>query len=230
MVCNSGVSLIPAIEGKLHHFVVTGLYDGLFVMRDTETSTLWNHITGEAMNGPLLGRKLPVSNLLQMNVKQALILDPNVAVAISSRPFSGGGSRLGTNETLNSKFTGTLGTEDTRRPRMDMGLGVWTDTTRRYYPMERIRERGEAFIDEIAGRKVLIYIDPESATPAALFVNSNTAKLQGNEVLLNSGAVVRAGILLGRNGKSQSVERPQQIFTRWYGFALTFPGCEVFGQ
>lgn len=24
--------------------------------------------------------------------------------------------------------------------------------------------------------------------------------------------------------------RPFQIFTRWYGFAFTYPGCEIFGQ
>jgi hypothetical protein len=31
-------------------------------------------------------------------------------------------------------------------------------------------------------------------------------------------------------GRRQSSERPQQVFTWWYGFALTFPGTEVFGQ
>jgi hypothetical protein len=24
--------------------------------------------------------------------------------------------------------------------------------------------------------------------------------------------------------------RPQQLFSRWYGFALSFPGTEVYGQ
>jgi hypothetical protein len=38
------------------------------------------------------------------------------------------------------------------------------------------------------------------------------------------------GVLMSRDGKRQNVERPQQMFTRWYGFSLTFPGCEVAGQ
>jgi len=25
-------------------------------------------------------------------------------------------------------------------------------------------------------------------------------------------------------------ERPNQLFTRWYGFAYTFPGCEVYKE
>jgi hypothetical protein len=251
----------------MHHFDNVGLYDALFVMQDKETKTLWNHITGEALYGPLVGRTLgPLSNLLQTTVKQALIVDSNMRIAISDRVYFAGGRQFGTasgfgrgrgplpggraaaggaalgrgargargapnpNATLSDMFIATLGKEDTRRPRMDMGLGVWTNSTRRYYPMELIRQRGEAMIDEIDGRKVLIYVDPETFTPAALFVNSNTARLRDKEVRLDNGQVLRSGVLSNRGGRRQSVERPQQVFTRWYGFALTFPGTEVFGQ
>ena len=233
MVCNTGVSLIPTIDGTMHHFVVSGLYDALFVMQDTETKTLWNHITGEAVYGELIGRKLPVSNLLQINPKQALAMDPHMDVAISSRPFAESARRNAPDNpdaALSSRFIETLGTEDTRRPRMDMGLGVWSGDVRRFYPMETIRNRGQAFIDVIDNRKVLIYIDPESSTPGALFTNAGGAKVQGKEVRLDNGASLRSSVLVGRDGKPQLVDRPQQIFTRWYGFALTFPGCEVFGQ
>jgi Protein of unknown function (DUF3179) len=248
--------LVPTIDGAMHHFNNVGLYDALFVMQDSETKTLWNHITGEALYGPLVGRTLgPLSNLLQMNVKQALDADPATQVAISDRAYFGGSRQLGSasefgpgfrgvpgggagprpspgnaGAQLSEMFVATLGKEDTRRPRMDMGLGVWTGTTRRYYPMERIRERGEAFIDQLDGRKVLIYIDPETATPAALFVDSKNAKVQGKEIRLDNGAVIRSGAFFDHRGKRQASERPQQIFTRWYGFALTFPGSEVFGQ
>ncbi len=240
----------------MHHFNNVGLYDALFVMQDTETKTLWNHITGEAIYGPLVGRTLgPVSNLLQMNVKQALDIDPAIQVAISDRAYFVGGRQLGTagglganggagrggapgprpapgnvNAQLMPMFVETLGKEDTRRPRMDMGLGIWTGTKRRYYPLERIRERGQAFIDQLDGRKILVFIDPETNTPSALFVDTKTAKLQGNEVRLDNGAVIRSGVFFDRKGKRQVTDRPQQIFTRWYGFALTFPGSEVFGQ
>ena len=148
-------------------------------------------------------------------------------------PDGGPGRGLGPdnpNAQLSDMFVATLGKEDQRRPRMDMGLGVWTGATHRYYPMERIRERGRAFIGHLDGRKVLIYIDPETHTPAALFVDASAATTQNNEVRLDNGAVVRSGVLFDRGGKRQAAERPQQVFTRWYGFALTFPGCEVVGE
>lgn len=245
MVCNSGTSLAPAINGTMHHFNYVGLYDGLAVIQDSETKTLWNHITGEALYGPLVGRTLGnMSNLLQMTVSQALEMDPATQVAISDRTYFAGGRELGTapglsprpwapdnpNAQLGPNFVRSLGEEDTRRPRMDLGLGIWTAKTRRYYPTARIRENGDALIDEVDGRKVLIYIDTETSIPAALFADAKKAERKSNEVRLDNGAVVRSGVFYDSTGKRQNADRPQQLFTRWYGFALTFPGAEIFGQ
>ena len=231
----------------MHHFNNVGLYDALFIMQDTETKTLWNHITGEALYGPLLGRSLgPIGNLLPTTVKEALESDPKTQVAISDRPYyvagklMGGGpgipdpgaprNRLAPDAELNISFIQTLGKEDTRRPRMDMGLGVWTEKTTRYYPVAAIRDRGRAFVDRIDGKRALIYIDPETNNPAAIFVTASAARFQDDEIRLDNGTLVRSGVLLDRRGKPEAARRPQQMFTRWYGFALTFPQTEVFGQ
>jgi hypothetical protein len=131
---------------------------------------------------------------------------------------------------MNDRFAGTLGTEDQRRPRMELGLGVWTNNVRRYYPTTRIREQGRAFIDRLDGRTVLIYIDPETNTPVALYVKAAGAKMQEKDVVLDDGSSVRAGVLLDRRGKRQAMDRPLQMFTRWYGWSLTFPGGEIFGR
>ena len=220
------------------HFDNVGLYDGLFVMQDRESKTLWNHISGEALYGPHVGRTLgPVGNIMQMTVEEALEFDAAMQVAISDRPYTATGGRsgvpgqgnLGANAQLMPMFVETLGKEDTRRPRMDMGLGIWTDATRRYYPVDEIRARG-ALIDELDGRNVLVYIEARSATPTAIFVDAQRATVAGNEVRLDTGAVVRSGGLFDADGSRMEDDRPQQIFTRWYGYSLTFPRAEVFGQ
>jgi hypothetical protein len=213
-------------------------------------------VTGEAMYGPMVGRTLAhASNLLHMNVRQALTVDAKMPIAISDRQYFVGDRMFGTapgflggrgaerwapeqaNAQIVPSFVPTLGREDARRPRMDIGLGVWTTSTRRYYPMDLLRQypmdllrqRG-AFIDRIDGRSVLIYIEPETSVPAALFVSATTASRDGRDVRLDNGQVVRMGVLLDRNGRPQTPERPQQLFTRWYGFSLTFPGSEIAGN
>ena len=234
----------------MHHFDNVGIYDALFVIQDQETKTLWNHITGEAVYGPLVGRTLgPMGNFLQMSVEQAFIREPNISVAISDSLYfvngqafgrdtstagrgtgGGGPPRLGDpNASLNVRFIETLGTEDTRLERMEMGLGVVTGQTVRFYPMNVIRERG-ALVDTVDGRDVLVFIDQSTFAPAALFVDASSATLEDQEIHLDTGGIVRMGALFDAAGDQVDATRPQQLFSRWYGFALTFPGSQIFGQ
>lgn len=209
-------------------------------MRDTETETLWSHITGEGLHGELAGHRMPISNLLQMNASQALALDPETQVAISDRPgrarraiWKIAFSRLRADNPdarLRRMFRNTLGTEDTRRPRMDLGLGVWSDKARKYYPVETLREHDRTIIDEFDGRTLLVYLDPLTSTPAAIYTDASEASIDGREIRLDNGQVIRSGVLAGADRISVPTDQPQQIFTRWYGFALTFPGPDVYGQ
>ena len=235
MVCNSGVSLIPDINGEMHHFVNSGLYDALFIMEDEETKTLWNHVTGEALYGKLAGYRLPVTNLMQMNVAQALELDPGMQVAISDRPYRGAANMMppayspdNGDPQMMDMFTRTLGKEDQRRPRMDMGLGVWSEKHRRYYPVHTLRANGNPVIDEFDGKTLLVYLDPETFILSAIYVESRAARREGQDILLDNGLRVRSGRLVDADDRSLPVERPQQIFTRWYGFSLTFPNPEIY--
>jgi len=217
----------------MHHFINAGLYDGLFVMQDTETETLWNHISGTAMHGELVGHRLPVSNLLQMNVRQALDMNADIQVAISDRPISGMFSRMGPdngNAQLMGQFAVTLGSEDTRRDRMEMGLGIWTKDNRKYYPMDALKQQGRVLLDNFDGRSVLVYVDPLSSTPTALYVDATAAKIEGRDITLDTGQAIKAGMLVGEDDQALPMERPQQIFTRWYGYALTFPGADIYGE
>jgi len=229
VVCNTGVTMIPTLDGKEQLFTIAGLYNGLMMMKDLATGTLWNHFTGEAVYGKLTGHQLPVSNLSQMEASQALALDPEIRVAISDRPFVGRRAEPGNPDwEVPEYFVGTIGVEDMRRPRMDSGLGIWTAGASRYYPLQNIRKRGEVFMDDIDGRKVLIYIDPKTSVPDAIFVDSESARFKGQEIRLDNGFVVRMGTLLDKKGRIQPVDRPRLVFTRWYGFSLTFPETEIF--
>ena len=59
------------------------------MLGDEETGSIWNHITGRAVYGPLEGYTLPVFNLLHMTAEQALDRYPGLSVAISDRPVRG---------------------------------------------------------------------------------------------------------------------------------------------
>jgi hypothetical protein len=224
--------MTPIIDGAVHHFRARGLYDGLSLMEDEETGSLWNHITGKSVYGPLQGTSLPVYNLLHTNVKQVLEAYPDIAIAISERPVRGRGGRMapgsGQTRQLSSGFRATIVEEDTRRPTMEIGLGIWSGSTARYYPMDVLRDAGGAVVDTLAGRTVVVYLESESYTMAALYADASAAKLTDAGLDLSGVGTLRDGVLYGADGLRLEIDRPLQLFTRWYGFALTFPGTTIY--
>ncbi len=221
------------IDGKVHYFESRGLYDGVSLMMDLESGSLWHHITGEALHGPLAGKRLTgASNLLHMTVEAALNAYPDLPVAISDRPIKGRPSRMWAwaerVPVLRDRFRSTMLAEDTRRPTMDVGLGVWNDAIQLYYPMEHVLARDEYVIDELDGRRLLVYFDPVGRALSAFFTEATSATWEGDELHLDTGEVVRGGALVGADGNRRHMERPLQMFTRWYGYALMFPEAQIY--
>jgi hypothetical protein len=47
-----------AVDGQVLHFELAGINNQNFIMRDAETGSWWQQVTGEAIQGPLKGRRL----------------------------------------------------------------------------------------------------------------------------------------------------------------------------
>jgi len=229
--------MIPVVNGKTHRFGVRGLYNGLLLLGDYETGSYWDHITGKCLHGPLKGYTLETSPLLNMNVEQSLAQLPDVHVAISSE--------LNLMQRLLASiivplyksrwafippfvFKMTMGKEDERRKRMDFGLGVWAEHTHRFYPLKMLAKKSYAFIDKLDDRRILVYTDPTSNIPAAIYTDATKYDCYNDELKLDNGNIFRGGKLYNAQGVAQAVTYPMQMLTRWYGFSLTFPGCQLY--
>jgi len=46
------------VNGRLLHFHLAGINNQNFIMRDDETGSWWQQVSGEAISGPLKGTKL----------------------------------------------------------------------------------------------------------------------------------------------------------------------------
>lgn len=203
------------------------------MMRDYETRSLWNHITGECMYGPLAGERLPIFNLLQMTAKHALDAYPDLEIALSDRPIAGNRSRWSPwaerIPILGERFRNTMSPEDTRRPTMDVGIGVWREGgTNRFYPMEFVAAAGNVIVDDIDGHSIVVFYEPGAQALAALYVSATSGAWDGDVLRLDSGQTIKNGVLFDADGNRLPLERPMQLFTRWYGYALTFDNVEVY--
>ena len=126
-------------------------------------------------------------------------------------------------------FQATVKAEDDRRPTMDLGIGVWSENGARYYPLDVVRARGRAVVDTFAGERLLVYMDPANFVLAAFRVSGDDPRWDDDVLRLSDGSYVEAGVLYDADGARVSASRPLQVFTRWYGFSLTFPQTGIYG-
>ncbi len=206
------------------------------MLGDRETDSFWDHISGECFHGPLRGQALEVSgSLYYMKVKQVLKAYPDACIAVSRQSlFQKCLSQVFAWSSLRSKgfiprfFNKTMGEADTRLPRLDIGLGVWIDTNARYYPLERLKTHGNALFDTLNGQRILVYIDPISKVPAAIYSTASDYHWETGALHLNSHEVIKESRLYNEQEALLSMNRPSQTFTRWYGFSYTFPNCDIY--
>lgn len=57
-LCRTGIVFDPTVDRRTLTFEVAGLVRGNMLMRDRQTGTIWQQSTGEALAGPLRGRRL----------------------------------------------------------------------------------------------------------------------------------------------------------------------------
>jgi len=182
----------------VHHFSAGGLYNGLILLTDDETRSYWDHLTGEALHGPLAGRRLPVWSAPITTVAAALTRWPDATLSRSpgvglkgrfmqwkhGRPHRG-------NFWLPPGFKRTMGALDARQALEAPGLAVIVDGDAAFFPLNTLAQPRSA---RVGDRDLTVAIDPLDHSPFAV----------------------------DRDG-----ERPFQVFTRWYGAAFTWPDLRL---
>ena len=186
----------------MHHFSAGGLYDGLILLVDDETRSYWNHVTGEAVHGPLVGERLATWNLDYTTAGAALVADPTLSLSRSGRGLVARlmgfmhRRKIGTAGFLPPGFRSTMGAEDKRLTPMTQGLGVMFEREQRFYPVAALT--GGAVTEFVGSRQLRVALGEVDRVPRAVWQDDGTS--------------------------------PRQLFTRWYGFSFTFHGCSIHGE
>ncbi len=192
------------IDGQLHHFAGGGLYNGMVLLKDHESGTYWDHMTGEGLHGPLVGHQLEVWLTENTTVKAALQDYPDILLHQSSDLATELYWRKDHNAERDSYnimqeksalpgfFRDTMIEVDPRLPELTQGLGLFENDQARFYSFDAIPLAG--LTDEWQGQPVQIQWGT-SKLPYAIHPITG--------------------------------ERPMQLLTRWYGFSLTFPDVEL---
>ncbi len=234
-VCNAGMSFSPVVNDQTLEFYGVGYYDAMTLLADRQTGSYWDHLTGECLYGQLEGtvlRQLTTMNhstagqVLKLYPAAQFVVTTLTADKVQFEDFAEA-LRVAPEPQWFPQVLSSLDTEDKRLPRFEMGLGVWSQGNARFYPFTTLHAHDNVLFDEFAGQRLLVYADPETTNPLALFTDATSAEWRHDVLVLNNGQTIQNGALRQR-GETIAMPRPLQLFQRWYSFALTFPDCEVY--
>ena len=236
--CNMATHFSPVVNSEVHHFEGKGVYNGMMMLRDQETGSSWMHITGECVQGPHQGENLEVTNV-QMTTAAHIPSDTKIAISkpslktrlidalLINRSFR---QMLSGDGFMPAVFRLSMTTKDERLPEMTLGLGVWVGKESRFYSLETIRTNQNALVDTLNGEPIVAFIDSASKTPAAHYTSTAIQGWEDDSLMLDSGERLLNGFVYPADGSEPlPLNRPNQQFTRWFGFSYLFPDCEIYG-
>ena len=183
------------------------MYNGLALLRDEESGTYWDHITGEALHGRLAGTRLDIWPIAITTVEAALAEYVSVTLHRSDHRslkkwlMEAGARRkkslVHSPGQLPPFFRRTMGQVDARLPEMTQGLGIFEGGCGVFYPLDRI--------------------PPEGLEDC----------WQGRAICLRKGALDRIPQAIYADDPKS---RPMQLLMRWYGFCLSFSEVRIYGE
>lgn len=233
--CNTGMVFDPVLDGQTLHFQRRGSYDGLLLIWDEETGSYWQHITGICRYGPSEGKRLRVlTTTRQMTAAEVLLkqadarLLTGAPLTAAQQKISGAMEKMRANPAaVESSLVTEFTPEDKRRPRFEMGLGVWNGRVSTFYPLALLHTANNALITTFDGRPLLVYQSPEALSPSAVYLDVEQAQWEAGVLRLDGGATLQHDRLRQPDGSERALTGPRQLLMRWYGFALTFPDATL---
>ena len=146
------------MNGRVLHFYLAGINNQNFLMRDKETGTWWQQITGEAIYGPLRGASLELvpSDELTFGEWKSEVSDGRVLAEVPK--FK---KEYDSNwEPEVAKLPVVISFPGTELKSRDIVVGLRIEDASRAYPWETLRKQSPV-IDRVHGTPLLIVIGPD---------------------------------------------------------------------
>ena len=142
-------------------FQVFGVWRKNLVMRDHQTGTIWQHATGEAIDGPLKGCQLEMQTGWETTWGMLRNAFPQACYALPPRKFTGLMPKpilqrvLGITHWAN---LGGLSSPDTRLHSHDVVIGVIVNGATKAYPLDALRAQ-PVLVDQVGGESIRLVYD-----------------------------------------------------------------------
>ncbi len=217
------------VEGRRLTFEVFGLLQGVLIMVDRETGSVWTHLEGKAIQGPLKGARLTMLPVPQMTWGEWRRSNPDTMVLSQDTPFQDryrGTVRIGAFDSTEAQFG------DARLSANTLVVGVEAGGVFEAYPTEGLQGVGGVLNDFLGGQPVLVLYDGAAQTGIAY---SRVVREQALEFYNTSASGFelrdrQTGSLWNHHGQAisgplqgQSLKFVASFISEWYGWSGYHP-------
>ena len=229
------------VNGRELHFYLAGINNQNFLMRDKETGTWWQQITGKAVYGPMQGSVLELvpSDELTFGQWKSEVSDGKVfaPVAKYSKEYDSNW------EKEVAKLPVVLSFPGTEMKSRDVVVGVTIDGVARAYPWDGLVKQSPV-VDRIHGTPLLLAVGPDGKS-FRVFVSQIDGKeteffLKGEDndaVQGSAGEIGSAGVppAVARASRPRPTENGKASTASWSLVDSTtasewnFQGCAIAG-
>jgi hypothetical protein len=230
-----------SIDGRPLTFHLAGINNQNFLMRDEETGSFWQQISGKAISGPMAGRQLELIHsdeltfgLWKQENPRGAVLLPVAKYAKDYEPKDWE-KRIGKAKTV-------VDTSKTGIAPRELMLGLTVGQASRAYPLERVLSE-KLVQDRPGGQPVLLVVGPDNtsvrAFHAAVPGESETPDFyrpvepKNGIVMLDSltgGEWDFRGCAVSGNAQGRCLAPVTMLKDYWFDWQIYNPGTTVYGR
>jgi hypothetical protein len=181
------------VNGRQLHFHLAGINNQNFIMRDEETGSWWQQVTGEAIQGPLKGQKLkPVYHdeltftLWKQEQPNGRVLRPDEEIAKAGKYAPANWEQRMSQVPVTSSVVA-----DKLLDQRALIVGVRVNNVAKAFPLDALRKQN-LIIDELGGTPIFLVVAEDGRSVRAFERTVDGRKLEFFLTNVNGVALVDA--------------------------------------
>ena len=203
------------------------------VMADRQTNSVWSHLDGVAIEGPLTGTEMSFIPLIHTTWEEWLDLHPDTSVLSYDTDFQAQ-YRDVTIGMPNGRFAQDLLTIDDRLQSEALVLGIMVEDAFVAYPVSVLEQTSGVINDNVAGIPIVVFYDAQANAAIAFSrqVDGQEAQFEpvtGDSFLARDSV---SGTLWDFSGRSvaedASLDFVTSYLSEWYGWSAYHPATTIY--
>ena len=222
------------------HFHLAGINNQNFLMRDAETGSYWQQITGTAIAGPLKGSKLSLVPQDELTFGLWREEQPNGTVLAPLRRDAANYEKA-TWESEIAKLPTVIHATKGTLPDRETVLGVAMNGAARAYPLSKLTVESPVLLDDVGGKPIMLVLGPDGKSVRAFSRQMGTDTLdfygQGLEGTSEPWALLESttlsewnfdGCAVIREMRGQCLTRIDVLKDFWFDWQHYHPNSDIY--